>query len=168
MIGGPYFRAVLLSAVAFATPARAATTVGTATVTTVRPLSVVKTDDLEFGSLVASTVAGTATINPTTDARSTGGGTIGATGATPSAAHFTAAGLVNAVALISLPGSITLTRVSGTETMTVTAISSNGPTLRLFPASSTIDIAVGGTLGVAANQVAGNYTGTFTVNVLYF
>jgi Domain of unknown function (DUF4402) len=168
MIGGPYFRAGLLALCALGSPVHAATTTGTATATTLRPLSVVKTDDLEFGSLVPSALAGTATINPVTDARTTSGGTTGVSGALPMAAHFTAAGVFNAIALISLPGSITLTRVSGTETMTVTAISSNGPTLRLFPATPTIDIAVGGTLGVGANQVPGNYTGTFTVNVFYF
>jgi len=91
-----------------------------------------------------------------------------AAGGTPVAAHFTAAGVINAIALIALPGSIVLTRGGGTETMTVTSISSNGPTLRLFPGTATLDVAVGGTLNVAANQVAGAYSGTFTVNVSYF
>lgn len=169
MVGGPLLRAALLATAALASSAQAATSAGSALVTTVRPLSVVKTDDLEFGTLMAGTLPGTATINPTNDTRSTAGGTIGsAGGATPMAAHFTAAGVVNAVALISLPGSITLTRGGGTETMTVSAISSNGPTLRIFPGTSTIDVAVGGTLAVAANQVPGAYSGTFQVNVLYF
>ncbi len=161
---------LLAGAAAFAVPGAslAASGSGVASAVTLRPLSVVKTDDLEFGTLVASPVAGTATINATTDARSTAGGVLAATGALPSAAHFTAAGVSGAVALIALPGSIVLTRGGGTETMTVTAISSNGPTLRLFPGTATIDVAVGGTLNVAANQVAGAYSGTFTVNVLYF
>ena len=148
--------------------AEAATATANATVVTLRPLAIVKTADLEFGTLVPSNVLGSATINASTDARSTAGGVIGAAGATPSAAHFTAAGLVGAVALIALPSSITLTRISGTETMTVTSLSSNGATLRVFPGTATIDVAVGGTLGVAANQVPGDYTGTFTVTVLYF
>lgn len=137
------------------------------TATTVAPLSVVRTDDLDFGTLIASGTAGTATVNASTDARTTAGGTTAA-GGSPMAAHFTAAGRIGAVALIALPGSITLTRVAGTETMTVTSISSNGPTLRLFPGTATIDVAVGGTLNVAANQANGTYTGTFTVNVIYF
>lgn len=148
--------------------ASAATAGATASVVTLRPLSLVKTDDLEFGTVVSSATAGTVTINASTDARSVAGGVVGATGATPSAAHFTAAGVVNLVALIALPASITLTRAGGTETMTVTSISSNGGTLRAFPGTATIDVAVGGTLNVAANQAPGSYAGTFTVNVLYF
>ena len=159
--------AAALGAACCAPAAIAGTGSGTATVTTVRPLSVVKTDDLDFGKLIASATAGTATINASTDARTTSGG-VTAAGGTPFAAHFTAAGVINAIALIALPGSIVLTRGGGTETMTVTSISSNGPTLRLFPGTATLDVAVGGTLNVAANQVAGNYSGTFTVNVTYF
>jgi len=84
------------------------------------------------------------------------------------AAHFTAAGRIGALALISLPGSIVLTRGGGTQTMTVSSISSNGATLRLFPGSATLDVAVGGTLNVGANQVPGVYAGTFAVDVFYF
>jgi hypothetical protein len=159
--------ATLLAMASSSTAAVAGVGSAIGTATTVAPLSVVKTDDLDFGTLVASGTAGTATINASTDARTTSGGTTAA-GGTPMAAHFTAAGRIGALALISLPGSITLTRVAGTETMTVGSISSNGPTLRVFPGTATIDVAVGGTLNVAANQVNGTYTGTFTVNVLYF
>ena len=168
MIRGTIIAIAALAAFGLAPSAYAATGTAPAYAVTLRALSVVKTDDLEFGTLVAAGTAGTATINPNTDARSVTGGTIGATGAVPSAAHFTAAGVAGAIALIALPGSITLTRISGTETMSVTGISSNGPTLRTFPGTPTIDVAVGGTLNVAASQVAGDYAGTFTVNILYF
>lgn len=147
--------------------ALAATAAATGTATLVAPLSVVRTDDLDFGSLVASGTAGTATINASTDARTTAGGVTPA-GGSPMAAHFTAAGRIGAIALIALPAAITVTRGGGSETMTITSISSNGATLRLFPGTATIDVAVGGTLNVAANQAAGNYTGTFVVNVFYF
>lgn len=50
--------------------------------------------------------------------------------------------------------------------MTIGSIASNGPTLRVFPATATIDVAVGGTLNVAADQENDTYTGTFTVDVL--
>jgi Domain of unknown function (DUF4402) len=145
----------------------AATSNAQATAVTLRPLSLVKTADLEFGSLIPSATAGTAIINASTDTRSVAGGVIGAGGATPKAAHFTAAGVFNVIALITLPGSITLTRGGGTETMTVDTITSNGPTLRLFPGSATIDVSVGGRLNVGANQVAGSYSGTFNVTVIY-
>ena len=168
MIRGTFVALTALVVTAFSDSATAATSAGGSVAVTLRALSVVKVNDLEFGTLVPSSLAGTATINPNTDARSTTGGAVGATGAIPSAAHFTAAGVPGAIALIALPGSITLTRIAGTETMNVTGISSNGPTLRTFPATPTIDVSVGGTLNVAANQVAGDYSGSFTVTVLYF
>jgi hypothetical protein len=59
-------------------------------------------------------------------------------------------------------------RGGGTETMTIGRIASNGPTLRVFPATATIDVAVGGTLNVAADQENDTYTGTFTIDTLYF
>jgi len=160
-------RIALIALTGAGTAASAGTGAAIGTATTVAPLSVVKTDDLDFGVLIASGTAGTASINASTDARTTAGGATAA-GGSPMAAHFTAAGRIGAVALIALPGSITLTRGSGTETMTVSSIASNGPTLRVFPGTATIDVAVGGTLNVAANQVNGIYSGTFTVNVLYF
>ena len=158
----------LLGTPFFATSrASAATGSAASTATLVAPLSVVKTDDLDFGDLVASATAGTATINASTDARTTASGVTPA-GGTPKAAHFTAAGHVGAIALIALPASIALTRNGGTETMTVSSISSNGATLRLIPGTATIDVAVAGTLNVAANQVEGAYAGTFAINILYF
>jgi len=149
------------------TMANAATANGTAKVTTLRPLTLVRTSDLEFGSLAPSATAGTATIDATTGARSLSGGVVGAAGATPGPARFTASGIVGLIALVTLPTSITLTRGGGTETMTVTNITTNGGTTRLFPATPTIDIAVGGRLNVGAGQRDGSYAGTFTVTVLY-
>jgi hypothetical protein len=160
-------RAAASTMLAGASPALAGTVGGLGTATLVAPLSVVRTDDLDFGTLIAGATAGTATVNASTDARTTSGGTTAAGGA-PMAAHFTAAGRIGVLALIALPGSILLTRGGGTETMTVSSISSNGPTFRLFPGTATIDVAVGGTLNVAANQAVGVYAGNFVVNVFYF
>lgn len=147
--------------------AAAATATSAGSATLVAPLSLVKTEDLDFGSLIASGTAGTATVNASTDARTTAGGVTSA-GGTPMAAHFTAAGRVGALALIALPAAIVVTRGGGIETMTITSLSSNGATIRVLPLTGTIDVAVGGTLNVAPNQAAGAYTGTFMVNVLYF
>ena len=70
MIGGlaHFIRAIaafaLLGAPFFATSrASAATGSAASTAMLVAPLSVVKTNDLDFGDLVASATAGTATIN---------------------------------------------------------------------------------------------------------
>lgn len=42
--------------------------------------------------------------------------------------------------------------------MNVTQLTLNGPTLRLLNAAGLIDLRVGGTLAVAANQMAVTYT----------
>lgn len=145
--------------------ALAATATTNATVVTIRPMTLVKTDDLDFGSLIASGSAGTVVINASTDVRTTTGG-VTVAGGTPAAARFTGTGVLNLAAFITLPSSITLTRSGGTETMTVGSVTTNGGTTRLFIGSA-IDVRVGGTLSVGANQVAGNYVGQFNVTVLY-
>jgi hypothetical protein len=160
--------AAMAIALAFAPAvATAATASATASVVTLRPLTLVKTDDLDFGSLIASSTAGTVKIDPSTDARTTAGGVTVAGGA-PSAARFVALGLVNIYSNVTLPTSITLDRTGGGGTMTVNAITTNGPATRLFPGTAILDVRVGGTLNVAANQPAGDYSGQFNVTVVYF
>jgi hypothetical protein len=145
--------------------ALAATATGNATVVTIRPMTLVKTDDLDFGSLIPSGSAGTVVINASTDVRTTTGG-VSVAGGTPAAARFTGTGVLNLAAFITLPTSITLTRTGGTQTMTVGSITTNGSTTRLFT-GAVVDVRVGGTLSVAANQAAGDYVGTFSVTVVY-
>ncbi len=64
---------------------------------------------------------------------------------------------------ISLPlTSITLT--SGTDSMTVSGLASDVASIVL---DGTDAFTVGGSLAVAANQAAGTYTGSFSVDVDY-
>jgi hypothetical protein len=60
-----------------------------------------------------------------------------------------------------------VTRVGGTETMTVTNWTQDGTTNRRIPITDTFDFWVGATLNVGANQAEGTYTGTFTVLAQY-
>ena len=137
-----------------------------AEVALLHPLTVIKRSDLDFGTIVASG-AGTAVMDPV-------GGSIATTGAllvSGTAAHparFTATGSKNAVALIRLPKNpATLTRVGGSETLTVSNWTVDGKTNRRIPANDTFDFYVGGTLNVASGQTDGTYVGTFTVTVQY-
>jgi len=130
------------------------------------PLSVIKRADLDFGTLVVSG-AGTAVIDPVSGSEAVTGPIV--TAGTPGhPAKFTATGSKNAVALIRLPKNpINVTRVGGTETMTVTDWTVDGAINRRIPITDTFDFSVGATLNVAANQAEGTYTGTFTVTVQY-
>ncbi len=52
--------------------------------------------------------------------------------------------------------------------MNVTVLTLNGPTLRFLSAAGLLDLRVGGTLAVKANQAEGDYSGTFQIIVTYF
>lgn len=157
--------ALLEPAGALAAPV-AASTDASGRVTVLKSLSLLKQADLDFGSLVVAG-AGTAVIDPISGALTTTGPLTPA-GTSAHRALFTATGSRNSIVLIRLPKQpVTLTRVGGTETMTVSNWTMDGPTNRRFPTGSAFDFGVGGTLNVAAGQVDGTYSGTFTVTVQY-
>ncbi|MGE5561700.1 MAG: DUF4402 domain-containing protein [Bacillota bacterium] len=131
-----------------------------------KSLSILKRADLDFGELVVAS-AGTAVIDPVTGAVTTTG-TITKIGTTAHPATFTATGSRNAVVNIRLPTApITLTRVGGGGTMTVSNWTLDGKPNRKIPLNSAFDFNVGATLNVGANQADGTYAGTFTVTVQY-
>lgn len=129
-------------------------------------LSVQKIADLDFGAVTVTT-AGTITLDPVTGAVATTGGVLAVSG-TPQAAHFIGAASENAVVIIKLPRQpVTLTRVAGTETMTLDKLTLDSPSKRTMANSTTFEFKVGGTVDVDANQADGTYLGTFTVSVQY-
>ena len=143
-------------------PARNATS----TVVISNPASVRKLNDLNFAWL-GGTAAGTAVVNPNDDSMTTTGGVIRVAG-TPYAALFEAVSPVKNVVLIRLPKTATtMTRVGGTETMTVDTWTINGSTSRNVVAKQPFEFKVGGTLHVNANQVEGLYVGDFIVQVQF-
>ena len=145
-----------LAAALVATAASAATTVsGTASAVIIGNLSVVQQAPLNFGTFSSGTTAGT--IN--SFGATTGGVTVMSIGAP---AAFQVTGNPNTNFFITSPASVTLT--SGANTM---------PAALTAPTASTLDntgsrvFNVLGTLTVAANKPAGNYTGTYNVSVNY-
>lgn len=150
-----------------ATAAEAATQTGTGRVITLRPLSIVKLRDLEFGQLISGTTAGTVIINPTTDVRTTTGGVTAAGGA-PQAAQFYTYATGNQTLQVTRGPLPVLNRAGGGATMNVTRLTLNGPVLRFIGPAGLLDLRVGGTLAVGANQLAGSYVGNFDITVTYF
>jgi hypothetical protein len=147
--------------------AQAATQAGTGKAITLKPLSIVKLRDLDFGRLASGTTAGTAVIDPTTDARSTTGGVLAA-GGTPVAAQFYTYATGNQTLQVTRGPLPVLNRASGGGSMNVTQLTLNGPVLRVIGAAGLLDLRVGGTLAVAANQPDGVYSGNFDITVTYF
>ena len=144
----------------------AATKKATATVEIIEGAKVRKLNDLNFAWLTV-TGAGTAVINPDTDVMTTTGGVLQAGGYAYSAL-FEAVSPVKAVVLIRIPRNpITLTRVGGTQTMTVSTWTMSGNSKRNTVAHEPFAFKVGGTLNVSANQAEGLYLGNFDVELQY-
>jgi hypothetical protein len=159
---------VILALAPAAAPAGAATASpqATGTALVLRPVSVTKLQDMDFGDLWP-TAAGTAVLEPNTDTLSTTGG-VTRVGGSPHSAEFAGSAQSSAVVNIKLPNQpSTLTRVGGTQTMTVSNFTLEGLSKRAIAAQTAFTFRVGGTLHVAAAQVEGTYVGTFTVTVQY-
>ncbi len=166
--------AAICAAAVLGAPVRAADGSGTGHATLLRPLSLVNTDDLQFGSLIVGATGGTVTINPSTNARTTTGGVIPVGGGAHRAV-FQGAG--NGGFIITITGSTTATLAragGGAPAMTATltrSIASGATPLfgsLAFLTGTPQTYHVGGTLAVPANQPAGDYSGSFTLTVNYY
>lgn len=154
---------LLVPAAASAAPAVRSTTAQAAVLS---PLSVLKRGDLDFGTLAVAG-AGTAIVNPVNGSLTTTGA-ITRVGTSAHPATFTGTGSKNSVVHIRVPTApITVTRVGGTQTMTVSTWTLDGSANRKIPPSDVFNFAVGATLNIAAAQAPGTYVGTFNVTVQY-
>ena len=157
--------ALVAAASAEAAPVAAGTN-ASGTVSVLESLSLLRKSDLDFGILVPTT-AGTAVVNPVSGAVTTTGG-VTAVGSSGHRAVFTATGSRNSVVLIRIPQKpIMLTRVGGTETMTVSSWTLDGDKNRKIALGKAFDFGVGATVTVNAGQAEGTYIGTFDVTVQY-
>lgn len=155
-----------LAAPAALSRASAQATQATADATIIFPVSVTKLDDMDFG-YVSVAAAGTAVLEPNADTFATTGGVI-PVGGSPHCALFVGASKDSAVVNIKVPNKpSTLTRVGGTETMTVSNFTLQGQSKRSLAKAASFTFRVGGTLNVAAGQAQGTYVGTFDVTVQY-
>ena len=151
---------------------------GTVNVAIVDRLGLVKTDDLDFGTLIVGALGGSVTMT-TAGVRTTTGGVVLA-GGTFNPAQFSGFGNPNRQATITFGApSIIITRVGGTQTMTVNGFTPNpigtgGLTQlgntgrhRITTATGLFTFNVGARLTVGPNQAPGRYAGTFAVTVNY-
>ena len=131
-----------------------------------RPLTLTKLADIDFGNLGVTT-AGTAMIDPVTNTISVTGGVI-RLGGTPHAARFAGATSSSSVVNIKIPNrTVLLTRVGGTQTIALTDFTLDGQSKRTMARAGVFEFNVGATLRPAANQMEGVYTGTFDVTIQY-
>ena len=130
-------------------------------------ISLEKTRDLNFGSIVRSAEGGTVTMNATTGALKYDGVTRGQTNDQTTAA-FRATGESEYLFTISFPKSVRITKEGGKE--------NSGMTVSNFTASEGAgslkregvqSFNVGATLVIGPNQETGQYRGSFEVVVQY-
>jgi hypothetical protein len=165
--------AALVAAVASPVLAQSsASTTGTGSITIIRPITIAKTADLAFGTVVRpSTGAGTAVVSAA-GARTVTGGVVGlSSGATPAAAAFTVTGEGGQSISVTIPA--TFTMINGADSLTVTTSnnltgSASAQTLsNALGAAGTLGFTVGGSVPIASTTTTGLYSGTFTVSAAY-
>lgn len=158
--------AFMLSIAAAPQAALAADASGSGEAIIVTPTSFFLVEDMSFGTIVPGAASGTVTIDEVSGARTSAGGVVALAGAGAQRARFVAGGTDGQTVDLSLGPLPTLDDGNG-NTMPVTSLVLDGPSTRVFGPSMAMDIYVGGTLSVGANQVPGLYSGTFTLTVEY-
>ena len=143
--------------------AMAASVSGTANANVLAPMTITAGTALNFGTFTPNATGGTVVI-ATGGGRSFTGTVLGTAATTISAATFNVTGTGSAGFAISVPGTFNVTRTGFTETMAVVVnVASATGTL----SGGTASFPVGGTLTVGAGQVAGAYSGSYSMTVEY-
>jgi len=131
------------------------------------PLSLVRIDDLDFGSVVPSASLGVVTINASTGARTLAGGVTGVPSAAGNRAYFAGAGTPSQQVIMTMNPPAQLTSPAS-DTITVLGLSFDGSAIRTIdPATRVFYVGVGGSVQINANQAEGIYTATFDVTANY-
>ena len=152
-------------------PAFAATNPTAAAIEVNRSGTLAKVEDLDFGYIVPGTVASYIRVPATSDTvvRDTGNAVLA--GGTITRAQFHAVTLPLNLITIQLPTTATMTRVGGTETITLDNFQHNlGPGLfGIYNVlnNGTLQFYVGARIRVVPGQAQGQYRGTFNVTANY-
>ena len=133
-----------------------------------KPLTLTKLADLDFGTIVPSGAGDLVTINADTGARTSP--TAGLVTFDPGhQARFASSGVNNTFVYLQLsPGADLVDGAGNKLTLTNLTLDQNGLGLRLLtPASQVFFVGVGGTVVVGPTQASGSYSGTFSLTAVY-
>lgn len=132
----------------------------------VRPATLQRQADMDFAWL-AVTTGGTATIDPVSGAMALTGGLL-RIGGTVSPARYIGAASKKTVVNIKVPNRpVLITRVGGTETLSVSDFTLDGQDKRDLASAGSFTFAVGAKLTVPAGAAEGLYTGEIDVTIQY-
>lgn len=157
------FMIVAVIMIAYSASANAqgsATTSGNAAARIVAPITLTAVNTLDFGTIY-NNAAGTVTMTPGS-VRSAAGANLSPI-AVGQAGSFTVGGEATLTYSITLPADGTVTIANGVNTMAIDGFNHNAGGTPTVPQTFN----VGAVLTVAAGQVPGNYTGTYSVTVAY-
>lgn len=163
--------AALAATAVSASPAFAqmASATGEARGVVVQPLTLAKVQDLDFGTVVGSAVAGTVAIDADSGARTVGGGVTGVPSYPGDRAVFQGAGASGQEVLLALSAPAVL--VSTTNPADMIAVNSlsldSAGATRIIDATGVFTVGVGGNFGIAANQAPALYTANFDLTADY-
>ena len=165
--------AALAAATAFATPAAAQVVTSTDTAeargTVLQPLTLSRSQDLDFGTVLGSAIAGSVTIDADDGSRGVAGGVAEVGINNGQRAIFTGSGPAgDSVDLVlTQPAGGLLYRDATTSLGGVLVLDQGGSTTRTIDAAGAFAVGVGGTFTIAANQPAGVYAADFDLTAVY-
>lgn len=165
--------AALAATVAFASPAAAQSVTASATAEArglvLLPLTLTRVDDLDFGTVIASNVAGSVSIDEDSGARSVAGGVVGVPTAPGQRGLFAGAGTANQQVDLTLTPPAGNMLVSGANFLMVSSLvlDSGNSTTRTIDATGAFQVGVGGSFAIAANQPNGLYAADFSLTAEY-
>ena len=156
------FLAATLTSMAVASPATAAQTTAITSVNVVKPVSLLKRQDMDFGTLAFAGFTGTRTITLSRLGSVTCAADIVCSG-TGKQARFNITGTNKLIVLLTYAGG---TLSNGTDSIPFTA---NGPASVTMVNSGApgLDIDVGGSLTISPDLIGGVYSGTMTLTADY-
>lgn len=163
-LGATALAAALIAAV----PAGAQTAPMDAEALILKPLTLTKLSDLDFGTIVPSGAGDIVTINADTGARTSPSAVLVAT--SPGyQARFASSGLNTTFVVLQLSPPADLVDGSGnTMRLDRLDLDQGGNPLRILtPASQVFFVGIGGQVFVRSNQPEGTYSGTFTLTANY-
>lgn len=164
--------AALAATALAASPATAATPAQQATnrALILVPLTLVKVEDLSFGTVSPSTTSlGVVTINAFTGARTVFGGVTGVPSDVGNRAQFAGAGTPGQQVVVSHTTPLELvSTTNNADRIAVLGLVLDGPPLRTIdPVTRAFFFNIGGTIMLGANQPEGLYQATFDVTANY-
>lgn len=143
--------------------------VGNITAKVIRPISIAKTSNLQFGSVTRPSVgSGSISLSPAGVASVTGSNVIRYPSPAATVAAFTVTGEGGQAVTVSVPSTVTL---SGSTGSVIATTSSTGGGAQVLSGSAgaagTVQVRVGGTVPLSGSTAIGTFTGTLAVTVQY-